>query len=114
MMSISTTLRSGVLLNQIDGLTPVGRAEHLHLLVLEHGRQREDIARVVVDNQHLALPQDVVRPVQPLEHLPLLIGQVSDDAVEEQRRLVEQPFGRLHVLQDNALRDDLEPRFFVA
>ena len=36
MMSISTTLRSGVSLDQLDRLPAVGGAEHLHVLVLEH------------------------------------------------------------------------------
>ena len=66
-------------------------------------RQREDVARVVVDDQHLAAAQHLVRAVQPLEHLPLRLGQVGDDAVQEQRGLVEQPLGRLHVLEHDAL-----------
>ena len=105
MMSISTTLRSGVLLMHLDRLPAVGRAEDFHVVVLEHGRQREDVARVVVDDQHLAAAQHVVRAVQPLEHLPLRLRQVGDDAVQEQRGLVEQPLGRLHVLEHDALGD---------
>ena len=42
------------------------------------------------------------------------IGQVRDDAVEEQRGFVEQPFRRLHVLEDDALRHELQPRLFLA
>ena len=96
-------LRSGVLLDQLDRLPAVGRADHLHVLVLEQRGQREDVARVVVDDQHLAAAQHLVRAVQPLEHLLLLLRQVGDDAVQEQRRLVEQPLGRLHVLEHDAL-----------
>ena len=41
--------------------------------------------------------------VQLLEHLPLGLGQVGLDAVQEQRGLVQQPLGRLHVLDDDGL-----------
>ena len=51
-----------------------------------------------------------LRAVQPLEHRLLLRRQVGDDAVQEQRGLVEQPLGRLHVLQHDALGHRLEPR----
>ena len=113
-MSISTTLRSGVLLDQLDRLPAVGGAEHLHLLVLEHRGQREDVARVIVHHQHLAAAQHFVRAVQPLEHLPLRFRQVGDHAVEEQRGFVEQALGRLHVLEHDALGHALEPRFLLA
>ena len=53
-------LRSGVLLDQVDRLAAVGRADHLHLLVLEQRGQGEDVARVVVDDQHLAAAQHLV------------------------------------------------------
>ena len=105
MMSISTTLRSSVGLQDVDGLPAVRRARDLHAVVLEQRRQREDVARVVVDDQHLAVAQHLVRAVQPLEQLPLRLRQVRHDAVQEERGLVEQPLGRLHVLEDDALRD---------
>ena len=57
--------------------------------------------------------QHFVRAVQPLEHLPLGFRQVGDDAMEEQRRLVEQPLRRLHVLQHDALRHRSQPRLLV-
>ena len=54
MMSISTTLDVGVLWIMLDRLPAVRRADDLHLLVLEQRREREDVARVVVDDEHLA------------------------------------------------------------
>ena len=84
---------------------PLVARQHLHLLILEHARQREDVARIVVDDQHLAAAQHLVRAVQPLEHLPLGLRQVGDDAVQEERGLVEQPLRRLHVLEHDALGD---------
>ena len=106
-------LKSGVLSMSSIACAAVGRADHLHLLVLEQRGQREDVARVVVDHQHLAAAQHFVGAVQPLEHRLLLRRQVGDDAVQEQRRLVEQPLGRLHVLQDDALGHRLELRLLV-
>ena len=40
-----------------------------------------------------------------VQHAPLLLRQVLLDAVQEERRLVEQAIGRLHVLDDDRLRD---------
>ena len=76
----------GRALDDVDRLAAVGRADHLHLLVLEQRGQREDVARVVVDDQHLAAAQRLVGAVQALEHLLLRRRQVGDDAVQEQRR----------------------------
>ena len=42
--------------------------------------------------------------VQALDHALLLGRQVGDDAVQEQRGLVEQPLGRLDALDDDAAR----------
>ena len=56
-------------------------------------RQREDVAHVVVDDQHLLALEDRVGAVQLLQQLALLRRQARLDAVEEQRRLVEQPLG---------------------
>ena len=96
-------LTSGVSLEDLDGLAAVGRADHLHFLVLEQRRQGEDVARVVVDHEHLAAAQHLLGVVQPFQHGLLLRGQVGDDAVQEQGGLVQQPLGRLHVLEDDAL-----------
>ena len=43
----------------------------------------------------------------------LLRRQVGDDAVQEQRGLVQQPLGRLHVLEHDALGHRLEPRLLL-
>ena len=112
-MSISTTLRSGVCSISSIACRPLVARDDLHLVVLEHGGQREDVARVVVDDEHLAVAQHLVRAVQPLEQLLLGFGQIGHDAVQEQRRLVEQPLGRLHVLEHDALGHGLEPRLLL-
>ena len=46
---------------------------------------------------------DLVRSVQALQHLLLGFRQIRDDAMQEQRRLIEQPLGRLDVFQHDAL-----------
>ena len=104
MMSMSTMLRSGVFRMMSMALSAVGRADHLHFLVLEQRGQREDVARVVIDHENLAAAQDFRGAVQPLEHGLFLGRQIGDDAVEEERGLVQQPLGRLDVLQHDALR----------
>ena len=72
MMSMSTMLNVGRVLEDVDGLPAIGRADHVHLLVLEQRGQSEDVARVVIDHQHLAAAQDFLGAVEPLEHLLLL------------------------------------------
>ncbi len=44
----------GLVLDDLDGLPAVGGADDLHLVVLEQGGEGEDVAGVVVDDQHLA------------------------------------------------------------
>ncbi len=71
------------LLDQLDRLPAVGRAQHVHLLILERGRERKDVPCVVIDHEHLALPQDIVRAVEPFQELSLWLRQLGDDPVEE-------------------------------
>ena len=68
--------------------------DDLHAVRLEHAGEREDVAHVVVDHQHLLAGEHRVGVVQLLEHLPLLAGQLGLDAVQEQRGLVEQALRR--------------------
>src|SRR5579863_4648052 len=51
--------------------------------------------------------------MEPLEKLLLGLRQVRDDAVQEKRGLVEQPLGRLHILDHDALGGDPEPGLFL-
>ena len=43
--------------------------------------------------------------MQLLEHAPLLLRKLALDAVEEEGRLVEQPFRRARVLDDDRVRE---------
>ena len=61
MMSISTMSMSGSRLQHVDRVAAVvGRDDH-HVVLLEHRGQREDVADVVVDDQHLLAGQQLVR-----------------------------------------------------
>ena len=104
---------SGRALQHGDRLVPGVRREHLHPAPLEHAAQREDVAHVVVDDEHRLADQIFVGAVQALEHLLLVRRQVGDHAVQEQRRLVEQAFGRLDALDDDAARQRVELRVLV-
>ena len=86
---------------------------HVHAVLLEHAREREDVAHVVVDDQHVLAGEHRVGVVQPLEHAPLLLGKPRLHAVEEERRLVEQTLRRLDVLDDDRLGELLEPRLLL-
>ena len=113
MMSISTIATPGVDSTQRDRLVAGRRGQHLHAAPLEHAAQREDVAGVVVDQQHRLADQILVGAVQPLEHPLLVGGQVGDDAVQEQRRLVEQPLGQLDALDDDAARHRVQLRVLL-
>ena len=54
---------------------PFSANEHLHLLALQQRGQREDVAQVVVDDQHLAPGQAAVGRVDLFEHAALQFRQ---------------------------------------
>ena len=47
--------------------------------------------------------QRLIALMQGLDHLLLGLGQVGDDPMQEQGRLIEQPLGRAHALEHDAL-----------
>ena len=61
---------------------------------LQHARQSEDVARVIVDQQHGSSDEVLVGAVEPLQHALLLGRKLGDDAVQKQSGLVEQTLGR--------------------
>ena len=82
--------------------------DHVHLVALEQRRQREDVAQVVVDDEHVALRELRIALREPAQHALLALGQVRLDAVQEQRGLVEQPLHRRDVLDDHGLREAVQ------
>src|SRR5438105_9350334 len=103
----------GVLAERLEALAPVLGEEHLHPVRLEDARQGEDVPDVVVDDQDLAACEDRLRAVQLLEHPPLAGREPRLDAVQEERRLVEEPLGRGRVLDDDRLRVAAQARLLA-
>ena len=113
MMSISTTLRSGVFSHDVDGLPAVGRADDIHLVVFEQGGQREDIADIVVDDQHLAAAQDLVGAVQPFDHVLLFRGRSATTRCRNSAVSSSNRSGDWTSLRTMLLAIDLELRLFL-
>ncbi len=57
MMSISTMSICGSAATMADGLAAVVGPDDVHAVLFQHGGQREDVAHVVVDDQHLLAGQ---------------------------------------------------------
>ncbi len=72
-------------------------------MLFEQARQGEDVAHVVVDDEHFLANQGLVGLAQSLQHLLLGGGKVGRDQMQEQWDLVEQPLRRLNILQYDAL-----------
>ncbi len=53
-------------------------------MLFEQARQGEDIAHVVVDDEHFFTTQGLIRLAQPLEHLLLMGRQVGRDQMQKQ------------------------------
>ena len=85
----------------------------MHAAAFQHARQREDIARIVVDQQHRAADQILVGAVQPLEHALLFGRQFGDDAVQEQRGFIQQTFRRFDALDHDAARHGVQLRILL-
>ena len=71
---------------------PVPAVQHGHAAALENAAEGEDVAHVVVHDQHLFADQRIVGAVQAIEHFLFFARQVGDDAMQEQRRFIEQAF----------------------
>src|SRR5262249_39800767 len=93
----------------LDGLVASRRTQNLHAAPLEHAAQREDVAGIVVDQQNGAVDEILVGAVEPLEHALLFRRKVCYDAVEEERRLIEQTLGRFDAFHHDAARHRMEP-----
>ena len=102
MMSIKTMAMSA--LDSIRSIASLAgrRGEHAHAAPLEHAAEREDVAGVVVDQQHGAADQVLVRAGQPLEHSLLFGRQIGHHPVQEQRGFVEQALRRLDAFDHDA------------
>src|SRR5690242_6846601 len=98
---------------QIDRVLAVLGERDAHAVIIEHGRQREDVSNIIIDDEHVLAGEDGVGVVQALEHAPLVLRQLRFDSVQEQRRLVEQTFRTLHVLDDDRVSETAQPRLLL-
>ena len=102
MMSIRTIAISRRLFDQLNRLAAGGRRQHLHAAAFQHARQRKDVARVVIYQEHGSSHQILVGAVEPLQHALLFGRQIADDAMQEERGLIEQPFRRFNAFDHDA------------
>ena len=75
MISIRTTSISGDCEQRVDSGPAVFGVQHLDLVPLQDAGEREDVAHVVVHDQHLAAGQLVVQLAELLQLEPLVFGQ---------------------------------------
>ena len=96
MMSMSTMSMSGFVLQDADGVAAVVGGHDHHVVFFQHGRQGEDVAHVVVDDQHLLAGQQLVGIVQVEQQLPLVLpGRLATSRCRKKVVMIEQPFGRM-------------------
>jgi hypothetical protein len=58
-------------------------ADNTHLVLFEDGCQGEDVAHVIVDDQHLFSRQGFVGKVEILEHAAMIVREPDGVAVEQ-------------------------------
>ena len=76
--------------------------------------EREDVADVVVHDQHLFAGQGPVRDPQVLQQLLPHLRQLGHRTVQGQRGLVEQAFGRADLLEVDRMGQFLDAGFIAA
>ena len=96
-----------------DCLAACAGGQHRHASAFQNTAQREDVADVIIDHQHLAAHQRLVGAMQPLKHALLLRRKIRNHAMQEERRLIQQTLRRLNVLYDNAARQCPQPRILI-
>ena len=58
-------------------------------MIFKHAREREDVADIVIDHENRLARHHRVGIVEVLQHLPLLLGQLGLDAVQEERCFIQ-------------------------
>ena len=86
MMSISTTSMPRVVGHAVDRLAAVVGPHDVHAVLFQHGGQREDVAHVVVDDQHALAGQRLGRLVDVVDHAALELRQARQAAVQRDQR----------------------------
>ena len=92
-----------MLLQARDRFEAVLGFDHDHVLVGKHAREREDVAHVVVHEQHLPAFEHRLLVERGADHALLARMQFAFDEMQEQRDLVQQPFRAHGAFDDDAL-----------
>ena len=96
-----------------DRLVAGGRRQDVHAPALENAAQGKDIARIVIDEQDGASYQILIGAMQPLQHALLFKRQIGYQPVQEKCGFIEEPFGRLDPLYNDASRDGVQLRILL-
>ena len=96
-------------LEDADGLLAGCGRKHAHFATFQDAAEREDIARVIIDEKNGAAHQVFIGVVQLLEHALLVWRQVTHQPVQEEGRLIEQPFRQFDTLDDHAAGNRVKP-----
>ena len=99
---------------RFQGFAAVVGEVDIEAQLFQLGGQRIDIAHVVVHQQQLLALENVVAVFDQLRVAAPVGGQGGLQPVQEQRRLVEQPFVGAFGLEDDAVGVLAQPRFLVA
>ena len=107
-MSMRTIARSGRGFDGGDGFASSAGGQDRHAATFQHAGEGEDIADVVVDDEHLAAEKRFVGLVQAVEHALLVRRQVGHHAMQEQRGFIQQPLGRFDIFDHHAARQHVQ------
>ena len=97
MISISTASISGVFLQDLNRIAAGFRRQDMHIIAFQHARQSENIANVIIHDEHSLAIQHGIVFVQLFQHLALSFFELGDGPMQQQADLVEQSLGRLHM-----------------
>ena len=90
-----------------------GGGEHLHAAAFERCSKREDVAHIVVHHEHGRPTRSSSERWNRSSMCCFSGGRSENDAVQEERGLVQQALGRFHAFDDDAARDGVQPRVLV-
>ncbi len=94
---------SGVLQQRVDAGAPVFGVQHLNLMALQDAGQGEDVAHVVVHDEHAATRQFVIHLPEPLQFEPLVLRQRGFGHVQDAGDFGQQAVGRMHLPNHRSL-----------
>ncbi|MNF61280.1 hypothetical protein D3C84_429180 [compost metagenome] len=82
--------------------------------MLQRAGEGENVAHIVIHQQHLASFEDPVATAGDLEHLLPVMGQLRFDFVQKKCHLVQKPLWRTRALDDDRTRILAQFSLFIA